>query len=290
MVTVKKENVVKAILVSLFFPVLYFLIMSLFDEGYILTWKALNIGATPDQVNDQLTSVSLLLVVVTVIVFFMITFIIFKAQKKDLLKRIQWNPAPRKSVYALVVLLALGLFLTAFLLVVVIPQSWLADDVAGNAITNMSPILVILIMGIIAPIAEETVFRGLMMTRLQQRVAPWLAVTLTTLVFAVFHIGNSVGHVLTVLPFALSVCLVFLWTKSIRVTMFLHALYNTILVSVSVLATNLSDSSTTSDASNAHLAPAIMGLIGLAIVVLALAFIYKHRQKAVPDSSVMPSN
>jgi len=288
MVTVKKENVVKAILASLFFPILYFILLSLFDEGYSLSWKALNAGATSDQVKEQLASVSLLLIVATIIVFFIITLIIFKAQKKDLLKRIQWNPAPRKSVYAFAALLALGLFLTAFLLIAVIPQSWLADDAAGNAITSMSPLLVILIMGIIAPIAEEIVFRGLMMTRLQARVAPWLAVTLTTLVFAVLHMGASVGHALTVLPFALSVCLVFLWTKSIRVTMFIHALYNTILVLVSVLATNLPDSSTTSNASNANLAPAIMGLIGLVIVVLALVSIYKRRQKAVPDSPVVP--
>jgi membrane protease YdiL (CAAX protease family) len=286
MVAVKKENVLKVILASLCFPVLYMLLMFLLGEVYALSWKAFNAGATSEQVVEQL-SVSLPLTMATVAVFLIITFIIFKVQKKDLLKRIQWNTAPGKSVYALAVLLVLGLFLTALLLGVVIPQSWTENDTTVNAFTSMSPIFVILCMGIIIPIAEEIVFRGLMMTRLQMRVAPWFAVALTTFVFAGAHFIDSPGHVLTVLPFALSMCLVFLWTKSIRVTMFIHILYNTVITSILLIATSLDDTSAASSASSSNLAPAITGSIGLAITVLALVLIYKRRQKDMPDSSVV---
>jgi membrane protease YdiL (CAAX protease family) len=290
MVTVKKENAIKVFLVALFFPVFYVLLGALLGTGYALGWGALNTGATPEQITEQVVSASLLITVIAAAVFFLIVFLIFKVKKQNLLKHIKWNSAPGKSVYALSLLLILGLFLTVFLLGVVIPQSWTANDVAADAITTMSPLLVILCMGIIIPVAEEFVFRGLLMSRLQTRFAPWMAVTLTTVIFAVVHLTDSVGHIFTVLPFAMSVCLVFLWTKSIRVTMFIHVVYNTILVAVALLATSLEDPSVANSASSSNLAPAIMGLIGLAITVSTLFLIYKRRQKDEPDSSVMPSN
>jgi membrane protease YdiL (CAAX protease family) len=284
MVSVKKENILKVIVVSLFFPILYILLSALIGQGYLLSWKALNAGATAEQAAEQLISVSLLITVVAAAVFLIVTFIIFKVQKKGLLKRIQWNTSPKKSIYAIAILLIFGLFLTALLLTAVIPQSWIAEDITSDALNSMSPLLAILCMGIIIPIVEEIVFRGLMMTRLQTRVAPWLAVALTTAVFAIVHLGNSPVHVLTVLPFALSMCLVFLWTKSIRVTMFIHVLYNTALASISFIAASLDDSSAASNASSSNLAPIIMGLIGLAITISTLILIYKRRQKDMPDS------
>lgn len=291
MVVVKKENALKVFLVALFFPVFYLLLGVLLGTGYAIGWGALNTGATSEQVTEQIASVALPVTIAAAAVFFIIIFVIFKVKKQNLLKYINWNSPTRKSVYALSILLVFGLFLTALLMAVVIPQSWVANDVATNALTSMSPLLAILCMGLIIPIAEEFVFRGLMMSRLQTRFAPWVAVVLTTVVFAAVHLSDSVGHVFTVLPFAISLCLVFLWTKSLRVTMFIHVIYNTIIVLVAILANSLEDSSAASSVSSSNLAPAIMGLIGLAITVLTLVLIYKRRPKNdTPDSSVMPSN
>ena len=37
---------------------------------------------------------------------------------------------------------------------------------------------------------EELAFRGLMLTNLQQRYRPWIAIVLTALLFGLFHISN----------------------------------------------------------------------------------------------------
>lgn len=51
--------------------------------------------------------------------------------------------------------------------------------------------LLILVIGILAPIAEELIFRGLIFRRLKDYVKPWIAVVISSLVFGLYH-GNMV--------------------------------------------------------------------------------------------------
>lgn len=282
MSVVKKENIIKTILSSLIFPVLYFLLMVLFDQGYFLIWKALNPGATDAQANAQLMSVALFLLVGIIAAFFLITFIVFKIRHESLLKRIQWNPVTKKSVYVFAALAGLGLIFTAPLVVLLIPESWITNDAVNSATDGMNFLLTIGILGILAPIAEEIVFRGLMMTRLDKRAAPWLAVTLPVLGFAALHLGDSFGHMFSVLPLAVSAGLVFLWTRSIRVTMTIHIANNVIAFLIQELA-SAAEPAATHDTSGSILPNIIIGFIGLAITVFALAMIYMRKQKSIPN-------
>ncbi|MCL2321400.1 MAG: CPBP family intramembrane metalloprotease [Oscillospiraceae bacterium] len=279
MSTAKKENVLKAIVVSLFFPALYFVIMFLVNYGYSIIWKLSHVGMTKQQVEAQVSSVALILLMVIAVVFFLITFIIFQARHESLPKRIEWNPAPKKSVYGFAVLLGVGLIFTSVLVSLAIPKSWTANDTVANAATGQSLILAILAVGIIAPIAEETAFRGLMMTHLKSRFAPWLAVAIPALVFCAFHAYDSLGHMFTIIPLAVSLGLVFYWTRSIRVTIMIHILNNIIPLIMAVTA-NSTGSAAAGNTSSSTSASIVMGIIGLAIVMFALVMIYKRRQKS----------
>ena len=280
---VKKENVLKAILVSLLFPVIYLVVMVLVNLVSQLFYMVV-LGFT----QEAYEAAGNVILLASAAVFFLVTFIIFKTRHQSLLKRIQWNPAPKKSVYAFAALLTLGIFLvTVMVQLVLIPQSWMANDTQINDtqinnVSGLSLIWTIAIGGIIIPIAEETAFRGLMMTHLQERVAPWLAVAMTALVFSVVHITDSFGHMFVALPAAVVLSLVFLWTRSIRATMTMHILYNSVPSIIASITAGASDS-TSSDDSSSTLTLIIMGLIGLAITVVMLYLIYKRRVKAAPE-------
>lgn len=64
-----------------------------------------------------------------------------------------------------------------------------AEDLASRAGGNLSWALFALLVGIIAPIVEELFFRGLLLQSLSKRgMAPWLAVVLSSALFAAMHL------------------------------------------------------------------------------------------------------
>jgi membrane protease YdiL (CAAX protease family) len=285
MTTLKKENLLKTIVVSLLFPILYFVILFLFDNGYGLIWKLNHAGATTADLNAQIATAAYPLLLATIVLFFLITIIIFAVRKQNLLKRVSWNPVPKKSIYGFAILLGVGLIFASMLLSVIIPQSWSANDITTSD-AGQNVVLVVLMTAIIAPIAEETAFRGLMMGHLQNRVAPWIAVALPALAFCIFHMGDSFGHVFGVIPLAVSVGLVFYWTRSIRVTILIHIVYNGIVSIIQALAGTDTSDTTTSISAGIITARIVAGFIGLVIVVLALSMIYKRRQRVLPTIKI----
>lgn len=53
---------------------------------------------------------------------------------------------------------------------------------------------------VLAPVIEEGLFRGLLFTRLRQRLAAWPAVAIVTVAFGLLHAENGLLHVVSVLP------------------------------------------------------------------------------------------
>lgn len=72
-------------------------------------------------------------------------------------------------------------------------------DQAVSSVMEGKPVwLLMASVGILAPIAEELVFRGLVYRRLQDWMAPWLAILLSSLLFGWYH-GNVVQFVYALL-------------------------------------------------------------------------------------------
>lgn len=84
---------------------------------------------------------------------------------------------------------------------------------------------VAIIISIIAPISEEFVFRGLILTRLMARFGLWTGIGLSSLLFGIFHI-NFFGSFL----FAVVASLLFLKTGNLLIPILLHMVNNTISV------------------------------------------------------------
>ncbi len=89
---------------------------------------------------------------------------------------------------------------------------------------------------ILAPLAEELVFRGWLYTALRARWRFLPSFVLTAAAFAAIHWDPGHRHMLRVLPLALAVGLLRELTGSIRPTIALHAAYNLVIVAITLAA------------------------------------------------------
>ena len=96
----------------------------------------------------------------------------------------------------------------------------------------------ILYGSLIAPIVEELVFRGLLMTALAKSKTYYVDVIVSSTLFSLLHVLQY-GWVLTdFIIYAgagLLLCMLFRYTRSIYWSMALHILWNTFLITVSLL-------------------------------------------------------
>lgn len=87
----------------------------------------------------------------------------------------------------------------------------------------------------LAPLIEETLFRGLLQSYIRQHLGSKQAIVVTAACFSLFHFGASqgLGNISIIVPlFVLALFLGFLYEKrgSLLAPMFLHATFNTVSV------------------------------------------------------------
>lgn len=90
--------------------------------------------------------------------------------------------------------LALGVFgqlaISLVLNLIPFPQSWIDAQIESSAVIIDSPMLIQFIgVAIMAPLAEEIVFRACIQGTLQQGLPAWLAILIASLVFGVMHLS-----------------------------------------------------------------------------------------------------
>ena len=273
----KKENVFKTIFVSVFFPALYLCIMLFvsFVFGFVyfiahIRDAAGNTGVFARDLSDCLISDQIYILLGTIVIFLSVTLIIFKARRVNFLKRVRWNPAPM-PVYAMAALLAVAQGFASNLVNYALPQSWIDayDTYVSEPLIAHGFVLALAVAAFLGPVTEEIAFRGLMLTRLQGRMANGFVVALSALAFTAAHAGGSVAQAIGVLPLAVIICVVFIWTDSIRVTILIHIVNN----AVSLIASQMPPLSE-STAGGATVPGLIVSFIGLGVTVVLLYFIY----------------
>jgi len=100
-----------------------------------------------------------------------------------------------------------------------------AQDVGFDQLTQQYQyILAFITLVVVAPIAEEILFRGYLLSKLRSHVATWIAVLITSLLFAVVHFAWNVG--IDVFALSIVLCLVTIWTKSLWPAILIHMLKN----------------------------------------------------------------
>jgi ABC-2 type transport system permease protein/sodium transport system permease protein len=138
----------------------------------------------------------------------------------------------------------LGLSLWAFVLEIQLGLRWLGLTVLGSeqekqfaevlaSWRQLSPFLVVLVLGGITPVCEELFFRGYLFSALRAQVGPKAAILGSALLFGLFHVVFAFDRLVpsTLLGLVLGwVC----WrTGSVFPGMVLHACHNSFLVMVS---------------------------------------------------------
>jgi uncharacterized protein len=97
--------------------------------------------------------------------------------------------------------------------------------------------LALVVIGIGAPLSEELLFRGFLQPALvQTRLGFWGASAVTTTLWTAMHAGYSLVGLTEVFLIGLLFCLMLRRTGSLRVTIAVHAIYNTLIALVVIFA------------------------------------------------------
>ncbi len=140
-----------------------------------------------------------------------------------------WRAAPTRWL-----LLALPLALAGYVVVVLagivgnvlFPHAHNGQPQAVRDAFGHYQLLALVAVTVIAPVAEETFFRGFLYGWLRHRVPLWAAVTLSALVFAVAH--AELALLIPIFVLGCLLALVYERSDSLLPGMIIHALFNTI--------------------------------------------------------------
>jgi membrane protease YdiL (CAAX protease family) len=130
-----------------------------------------------------------------------------------------------------------------------------------EAVASIDPGAAALVMHVVllAPVAEELTFRGLIYRIFRQSMLPWVAILLSALIFGLMHVqlGKAVWAFLLGLIAAAS----YEQTRSLLTPILIHALFNAVPVGVAVLRAKPDDA----------------GLIWLVLAVVGVIFALSAR-------------
>lgn len=87
-------------------------------------------------------------------------------------------------------------------------------------------IILLIIAVIIAPIAEECLFRGILLPLLARRFGPWTGLIISSLAFAVLH--NDLGTLPALFIMAIALSLACIRTRSLLVPILMHMIFNAV--------------------------------------------------------------
>lgn len=123
----------------------------------------------------------------------LVLVLFFLLRKKDPLRETGAVPAPL-SMTAAAAGLAPVLYLLVTLALGLLPEAWLESYAEASAALSETGLVMVLSTVVAAPIAEEVLFRGLILSRLKRAMPGWLAVVISALIFGLCH-GHPVWMV-----------------------------------------------------------------------------------------------
>lgn len=210
------------ILVFLFVP-------TLVSSVVTLVVSALNSGMPKDDLASLITSLTSPIMAVSYVVAIFVFVIFYKIRKTSLISMSGAEPT-RASFLIDGVLLGFGMY-GAFqgailLLTKIIPESWFnLQNSQSSSLLGGSMAFAIIYTVLIAPVCEETIFRGLVLTIFDGKLPKWLGILISALVFALIHLPSPIAFIYTL---TLGVVLGFVRyrTKSLVPCVLAHIIFN----------------------------------------------------------------
>ena len=174
-----------------------------------------------NSVMGNATVIALAANVLTLVVL----IVFFAVRKKDMLTEISAKPLPAMAYMPLSICgMCLAVIVTIVLSLLPIPESVWQEYAESSSLLEATGALAILSTVVIAPIVEETVFRGLVYTRLKGAMPKWIAMVLQAAVFGLLH-GQKLWAAYAFV-IGMLLCIVFESTGSIFANMVMHISFN----------------------------------------------------------------
>lgn len=197
-----------------------------------LLYAALSsLGVSFDSINPAVlnTTVGALVYILTIILVIGLPVLIkkYRTTTTDLgIQRLpNWIDLPLAPAGFIVYLLLSALFLwfaTNFLLFIDLDQ---VQDTGFNQLSHsFEYVFAFVMLVLIAPVAEELLFRGYLFGKLMKHVPIWVAILITSGVFALAHGAWNVG--IDVFALSIVLCLLRLLSKSLWPSILLHMMKN----------------------------------------------------------------
>ncbi len=154
-------------------------------------------GASVDLMNSLIFSYTSEIMIITNALTIIIFMVFYKIIKVPLSEAVRLNNSGFNSYTSSAILGFLGQYATLFmvnlLLLTVLPMEWLdALTETNSAILTGNPVSAFVYSVIMAPVLEELLCRGLILSSLQKAMPKWPAIIISSLIFGVLH-GNPLG-------------------------------------------------------------------------------------------------
>lgn len=193
---------------------------------FIYDNSMIDMGVIVEKMTEYLYDKALLIVLVSNLAALALLFVFFAARKKSFF--VETHLKKRLPSLALIPLVAGGACLAGFIGLLLdmlpIPESLWQDYMETAGMLGDAGVLAIVASVLIAPVAEEIFFRGLVYTRLRRAMPGALAMTLSSLVFGLLH--GQLIWICYAFAVGLAMALVFERTSTVRATIAVHLAFN----------------------------------------------------------------
>ena len=171
-----------------------------------------------EKLNNYINSKMLLIILLLAIIFVPIFYKLYKKYKKD-------NMFKLKDILIPIIL---GITISLTYNIIVFYLNNILHFTNKYEISNIPIIIEIISTGIIGPILEELLFRGIVYNRLKEFNKPTKAAIITSLIFGLFHLDIING----IYAFLVSFVLIYLYEKykTLKAPIIMHIFLNTTII------------------------------------------------------------
>ncbi|MBQ2946230.1 MAG: CPBP family intramembrane metalloprotease [Bacilli bacterium] len=171
-----------------------------------------------EKLTNYINSKSLLIILITVVIFLPILFRVFK-------KYIIKNNFKIKNIF---IPIAFGISISLIYNIILFYLNNFIPFTNNFQVSSMPIVVQIICSGICGPILEELVFRGIVYNKLKEFNKPMRAIILTSVIFGLFH-TNIVN---AIYAFCVSFILIYLYEKykTLKAPIIMHISLNTTII------------------------------------------------------------
>ncbi|WP_069649783.1 CPBP family intramembrane glutamic endopeptidase [Caloranaerobacter ferrireducens] len=192
--------------------------------------KAQDPAFLQQMINANIQYAMLLGIVISTLIFF-----IGYSKMKDKIRNCDFTPISFKNTtFAVLIGFLLNIFISLILMLIQTSKTFMnssdIQEVFSNYAENVgflmdgNIITVLLIIGILVPIFEEILYRGLIYKRLVEDINIWVAIIIQAILFGLTHFNLIQGLYTFVLGIILA--LTYHWVKSIWAPIIIHITFN----------------------------------------------------------------